>query len=317
MANIRSPRRGSMQFYPRKRAKSIIPRINHKVITAGFDEFAGYKAGMTQLMVTDNGTNSMTKGEEIVMPVTVIECPPMKVMGIRLYKNNIAVGQMNAEQLNKHLDKRIRMPKAKQKEQTKDFDFLRLLVHTQPYLTTIGQKAPDVFEVSMGAGKEEQLKRANELLGKEIIINNVFNEGEQLDIHSITKGKGYQGPVKRFGIGLRSHKSEKTKRGPGSLGGWSAQGHVMYRVAHAGQMGFHQRTEYNKWLLKIGTEPKKINPKGGFLHYGIIKNNYVLVKGSIGGPAKRLIIMTKAIRPRKQTPKEAPSIEYISLESKQ
>ena len=142
-------------------------------------------------------------------------------------------------------------------------------------------------------------------------------EGEQLDLHGITTGRGFQGAVKRFGIGLRSHKSEKGRRAPGSLGGWTSQGHVMYRIAHAGQLGYHQRTEYNKWLLKVGKDSKEVEQKGGFLHYGIVKNPYIVLKGSVMGPKKRLIKFSHAVRPKKNIPNEAPAIKYISKESKQ
>ena len=91
----------------------------------------------------------------------------------------------------------------------------------------------------------------------------------------------------------------------------------MYRVAHAGQMGYHQRTEYNKWILKISSNPEELKMKGGFIHYGNVKNSYILIKGSLPGPKKRLIRFNKALRPNKKIPNEAPSIEYVSLESKQ
>ena len=107
-------------------------------------------------------------------------------------------------------------------------------------------------------------------------------------------------PVKRFGVALRMHRSEKTKRGPGSLGGWKGHAHFMYRVAHAGQMGYHRRTEYNKIILKIAEGPEGINPKAGFKHYGLVKNDYILVKGSVAGPQKRLIRFNHTIRPSKK-----------------
>jgi len=44
----------------------------------------------------------------------------------------------------------------------------------------------------------------------------------------------------------------------------------------------------------------------------VVKNPFILVKGSVAGAAKRLIILTKPIRPNKKIPKEAPSISYIS-----
>lgn len=313
MADIKVPRRGSMQFYPRKRARRHFARVRSRIAGEGVCEFAGYKAGMTTVMITDNKPTSPTKGDEIAVPATIIECPPLKVVAIRAYNNKKALAEVRAEQFDKNLSRRI--PEAKKRKETeiKDYDRLTLIVHTQPALTSVGKKKPDLFEVEFGT----DLGKAKDLLGKEIPISSVFKEGQLIDVHSITKGKGYQGPVKRFGVSLRSHKSEKTKRGPGSLGGWKGQAHVMYRVAHAGQMGYHQRKDLNKWIIQIGTDPKKVNPKGGLLRYGLVKGQYMLLKGSIPGPAKRLIRMTKASRPDRNTPTEGPSVEYISLESRQ
>ncbi len=213
----------------------------------------------------------------------------------------------------------ISAPKKKSKsvDEVADFDDLRLIVYSQPKLTGIGKKKPQLFEMGVGGKKEEKVKAAKELLGKEVSVKDVFKEGQQIDIHGITRAKGLQGPVRRFGVGLRHHKSEKTRRGPGSLGAWQAQGHTMYRVAHAGRMGYHQRIEFNKWLLRIGTEPKEINPKGGFLRYGVVKNHYLLVKGSVAGTPRRSVIMTFPMRESTKIPSEAPVINYVSLESKQ
>ena len=223
---------------------------------------------------------------------------------------------MFAESLDKELEQSIVVPKKKRGQESNDFDFLRLLCYTQPKLTNMGKKKPETFEIAIGGKKEQQLDYAKEKLGKEISINEVFKEGQQMDTHSITRGKGFQGPVRRFGVTLRHHKSEKSRRNPGSLGAWRAQGHIMWRTAHAGKMGYHLRTEYNKWIIKIGNKADEINSKGGFLHYGIVKNQHVLVKGSLGGVQKRLIRFTEPIRPKKIM-SEAPQIAYISVESKQ
>ena len=54
-----------------------------------------------------------------------------------------------------------------------------------------------------------------------------------------------------------------------------------------GQTGFHQRTEFNKRVLKIShPEEDEITPSGGFLHYGEVRNSYVLIEGSVPGPLK-------------------------------
>ena len=73
----------------------------------------------------------------------------------------------------------------------------------------------------------------------------------------------------------------------------------MWTVAMAGQMGYHKRTEFNKKILKIGdvSEVDAVNPDGGFVKYGLVKNGYFMVKGSVPGPSKRLIVLRKATRP--------------------
>jgi len=327
MPRARKPRAGSMQFWPRVRARQTYARIRNWVPSKESKPlgFAGYKVGMTHLLINDNRQQSLTKGTEIFCPVTIVECPPIKTASIRFYKNTPyglkLVSELFAEQLAKELERKITIPKKKSKENvadkpTTDFDFIRLLCYTQPSLTNIGKQKPEVFEIAIGGNKEQQMDYAKEKLGKEISINDVFKEGQQLDAHSLTKGKGFQGPVKRFGVQLRQHKSEKSRRNPGTLGAWRAQGHIMWRVAHAGKMGYHLRTEYNKWLIKIGNKAEEINAKGGFLHYGVVKNTFILVKGSVAGAQKRLIRFTEATRPGKNIP-EAPQITYTSTESKQ
>jgi large subunit ribosomal protein L3 len=284
--------------------------------------FAGYKAGMTHLIVTDNKATSATKGEPIVLPVTVVECPPLKVAGIRCYRlsNNRLVlsTQVWADKPEKDLSRVLPIPK---KTKTKiesikpeDYREFRLLVHTQPRFSKL-KKTPEVFELGIGGNVQQQLEYAKNFLGKDLKITDVFTAGQQVDSHSITKGKGLQGPVKRFGVSIRSHKSEKTKRGPATLGPW--HGSFNWTVAHQGQMGCHQRMESNKWIVQIGEDPAKINPAGGFMHYGNVISPYLIIKGSLGGPAHRLIKFTTPMRPDKHTPKEAPSITHTSLASKQ
>ncbi|MBD3164872.1 50S ribosomal protein L3 [Candidatus Woesearchaeota archaeon] len=318
----RNPRHGSMQFWPRVKAKKPHARIRSWTKQKkGVLGFAGYKIGMTHLMITDNKPTSQSKGKKIFCPASLIECPSIKVAAVNFYKKSRAVlrisSQIMAQNLDKELKSKMSLPKKQKNLEFPEFDDLRLLVYTQPRLTGVGKKKPEVFEMEIGGSKEEKSSYAKEKLGKEISIEEVFQEGEQIDVHAVTKGRGFTGPVKRFGITLKSHKSEKNRRNPGSLGGWTSQGHVMYRIAHAGQHGFHQRTEYNKHLLKIGKDAKEVQEKGGFLGYGLVKNPYIIIKGSVPGSRKRLVKLTHAIRPDKLIPKEPPVIDYISKESKQ
>ncbi len=291
------PRHGTLQFWPRKRAKRIYARIRTPSLPEkGLSGFAGYKVAMTHCSLIDNRATSMTKNEEIFCPVTIIECPSLKVASVRFYKKTPSGLLLVSEILSKpdkELERKIAIPK-KTKEGIEEaekglenYDDLRLLVYTQPKLVGL-KKKPELFEIAIG-GKDikEKFGYAKAVFGKEVAVKDVLKEGQHLNVYSVTKGKGFQGPVKRFGISLRQHKSEKTKRGPGSLGSWGSP--RTWTVAHAGQMGFHQRMEHNKLLVKVSDKPEEINSASGFKGYGVVKNPYLLVKGSIPGPAKRLI----------------------------
>ncbi len=324
MPRIRSPRQGSMQFWPRSRSRDIVARVRHwpAAKDAKLVGFAGYKVGMTHVMMKDNGTTSITKGEEIAVPVTVVECPAIKIAAILLYKKDAygvhSVGQINADKLDKFMERQLPpVKKPAKKVEVKDLDDVRVLVYTQPHLTGLGKKTPDVFELGIGGAKaQDKLAFAQNILGKEVKFSEVFSTGQIVDSVSVTKGKGLQGPVKRHGIALRSHKSEKTKRGPGSLGPW--HGFRGWRVPHQGQMGFHQRMEHNKLILSIGDDVKKVNVSGGYVRYGNLKSQYVLFKGSLGGASKRLVTFTAARRGHLvKLPKDLPEINSISVSSKQ
>ncbi len=322
------PRRGSLAFSPRKRASSIIPRIRAWPVSSETKllGFAGYKAGMTHVVMVDDRKNSPTYGEEIVAPVTVIETPPMKVMGIRVYRNTAYGLQIAAEvwadKLDQHLSRRVNLPKkAKDAESLKEIDGLaevRVITYTQPYkMTGVPKKVPDVMEQKVGGEAEEALDYAISILGKEVKVNDVFNEGAFIDVLGITKGKGFQGPVKRWGVitlDAKHARSSKHRR-VGTLGPWNPH-HVRWTVPQAGQMGFHQRTEFNKRILKIGENGEEITPNGGFPHYGVVRNEYVLVSGSVPGSVKRLIRMRDAIRPPAES-YEGVNLLYVSTTSKQ
>ncbi len=314
------PRHGSMQFWPRVKAQRHYARIRSwPTITETKPlGFGGYKVGMTHIMVKDPRPNSLTKGMTISLPVTVVECPPLKVAAIRFYKYSICIGEQWAEKLDKEITRKIPVRKKQAAPFEKDFDDIMVLVYTQPRLIGIGKKKPDIFEIAVGGkNKEERLEYAKQHLGAEIKIEDIFKEGQFIDIHAVTKGKGMQGPVKRFGVPVRRHKSEKTKRGPGSLGAWCAQPHYMYRVAHAGKMGYHLRTEYNKQVILISSKPERVNPKGGFVRYGVVKNPFILIHGSIAGASKRILRLNLPIRPNKKVSTQPFEVTYIHTETHQ
>ena len=221
MTKRRNPRHGSMQFWPRVRSKRQYARIRSVAEEKDVKliGFAGYKVGMTHATVIDNSKTSITKGKPVNMPITIIEVPPLKIAGVRVYKKTAnglqAATQKIAMKLDKELARKITLPK---KESTKEIkaeesDEVRAIVYTQPKLTTIGKKKPEIFEMSIG-GNDNKAKYdyIMENLGKEIKVNDVINEGQTVDVHAVTTGKGYQGPVKRFGVSIKSHKSEKARR---------------------------------------------------------------------------------------------------------
>ncbi|MBL7148236.1 MAG: 50S ribosomal protein L3 [Nanoarchaeota archaeon] len=306
--NKSKPRAGSLQFWPRKRAKRIYARVrswNKNIKENKLLGFIGYKVGMTHVIYQQNNPNKKNK-DPISCSATIIECPPIKPFSLRFYKNTpyglTTISQIFSKNLNKELQKKINTKNLKDKI-PESFDEVRLIVYTQPKLTQLPKKKPEIIELALS---KNDLEYAKSLLNKDsITIKDVFNENQYTDIRAITKGKGTQGPVKRFGIGLKKHKSEKGRRAPGTLGNWMAK---TWRVAHAGQMGFHQRTEHNKLIFKISDKPEEITPKSGFHNYGIIKNSYLLIKGSIAGPKKRTIILTNPLRNKKTYPTE---ITYI------
>ena len=304
MPHGHKPRSGSLQFWPRKRAKNPNIKVKSWVNSTkpGLLGFSGYKAGMTHIILKDNRSTSLTKGEDICWPVTVIECPPIKIISVRLYKRDAYGLKLKTE-----------IPTKNKKDiNIEDYDEVRVNVATQPKKTGIGSKKPQIFEIAVG-GKDikQKFEYAKERLDKEIKITEVFKQGQFIDIHGVTKGKGFQGSVKRFGVSLKAHKSEKKRRAIGNLGAWTPK-RVSFTIGLPGKMGYHLRTEYNKQLLRISNKVEEINPKGGHIKYGIVRNNYILVKGSIGGPRKRLVRFNCAIRENKKITKEAPPVRYIS-----
>lgn len=312
MPGIKRPRHGSLGYYPRKRAARIYPAlttypVEDKPKVMGF---AGYKTAMFHAIVIDGRKGSNTFGQELSIPITVLECPPLKAMGIRAYQNTVdglkVITDALAKDLPKELERKIKITGFKTEEKLADMEKnldkiskIRLIVCTQPKLTGIEKKTPEIFELEIG-GKDikENWDFAKNMLGKDITANDITKEGELVDVTAVTKGKGMAGPVKRFGIRVQVRKAGKKRRHTGTLG-QERPGKVRWTVPMAGQLGFFTRTELNKRVLKIGEKGEEITPKQGFNKYGKVKTNYLLLEGSIPGARKRLILFRPAIRPQK------------------
>lgn len=318
MPKIHKPRAGSLQFWPRKKAIKILPSVNWNPLQkkySGLLGFIGYKAGMIRVLARDLTPDSLTKNKQIIVPSTIVECPPMKILAVRFYKNNKVALDILNETLDKELKKKIKLPKekikisekiAKIEKRINEFTDIHVIVYTVPKGTF--KKTPDIAEIGLGGSISEKLEFVKKHTGKEIMVEDFFEKINLADVRGLTKGHGLAGPVKRFKIGLRQHKSEKGRRRPGSLGPWTPS-RVTFRAPMAGQYGLFNRIKYNSKILRFGSA--KDMEKYEFPRYGKIKTGYVLIKGSIQGPSKRQLLFTPPLRETKSAAKE--NFEILNL----
>lgn len=270
---------------------------------------------MTHVMITDMAKNSLTKGQEIAVPATVIECPPLKIIGLRTYQQGNYGPVAKKDHIiatDKFVGRRLKTKASGLPEQL-ECDYATLLVSTQPHLTTTGQKAPHIFEINFGGKSEDLLAfvKAN----KEITVETALKSGVYVDAHIITKGKGVQGPVHRYGVGIRRHKSEKVKRG--AVMGPEGYAKVTFEAPMPGKMGHHTRTEWNKQVIAVNTKETNVTPNGGFSHYGVVRNSSILLKGSVGGSKKSLVRLVLATRKDPKASEQPLAVASIHTESQQ
>lgn len=309
---ISRPRHGSLQYWPRKRASKFLPRVNWNILDSKkpIKGFICYKAGMKTALVKDNTPDSMTKGREITIPVTIIECPQMKILSVRFYKNGKVAKDLLVKDLDKELKKKIKLPKVSGKKLEEinfsEYDDSTIIAYSIVKKTNI-KKTPDLLEIGLSGTLEEKINFIKENIGKELSVSNFFEKNQLIDLRGLTKGKGLQGPLKRFGLTLKSHKSEKGRRRPGSLGPWHPA-RVTFRVPMAGQMGLFTRVIYNNNIVDLGKAEENFK---GIKNYGDLKTDYIVIRGSIPGPAKRQLVITSPLRPTKKQLKK--SFELIKI----
>lgn len=389
---LHAPRHGSLGVRPRKRAEELTPSVRTWPEKTWFElllerasdaaslgitnrpvllGYAMYKAGMTHGIIVEDRPGTPYSGKEVFAPVTIVEAPPMIILGLRTYEyddngylrtrgevwrspvdaviksfekyyaNNPLLGLTAKEVVRKYLHglRKVNHGLVKPDPQGEygykfvaesgedelkealsgDVARVSVIASTLPILTGIGKKKPEIVEVKVGGGSsiDEQLKYAESVLGGYVTAFDVFREGQFVDVIGVTKGRGFQGVVKRFGVKElpRWHKHRKGSR---KIGSRSPGFGTMSEPPQPGQMGFHRRTEYNKRILKMGENGAEVTYAGGVLHYGLVYGPYVLVKGSLLGPSKRMLIFRHPVRPHlKWLPLASPKIVYLSLESKQ
>ncbi|KAJ7292379.1 hypothetical protein O6H91_Y280900 [Diphasiastrum complanatum] len=312
------PRHGSLGFLPRKRAR----RHRGKVKSFPNDDakkrchltaFLGYKAGMTHIVREVEKPGSKLHKKETCEAVTVVETPPMIVVGLVGYiKTPRGLRSLNtvwAQHLSDEVKRRFykNWYKSKKKAFTK---------YSKKYETDEGKK--DI---------EQELERMKKYASVIRVIAHTqvrkLKGIKQKKAHLMEiQGHGYEGVVTRWGVTRLPRKTHRGLRKVACIGAWHPA-RVSFTVARAGQNGYHHRTEMNKKIYKIGKvgdeshkastdfdrTDKDITPMGGFPHYGIVKDDYLMIKGGCVGPKKRVITLRQSLW--KQTSRSA--LEEIKL----
>jgi len=350
-----APRHGSLGFLPRKRA------VRHRGKVKSFPKddasakphltaFMGYKAGMTHICRDVNKPGSALHKKEVVEAVTIIETPPMIVVGVVGYvetpRGLRTLTTVFAEHLSVEFKRRMyknwyhSKKKAftkyvkKHEDGTVDKDIariekycqvIRVIAHTQIKKVGLQQKKAHVMEIQVNGGSvKEKIEFAKSLFEKPIKVDGVFSKDEMIDVIGVTKGKGYEGVTTRWGVTRLPRKTHRGLRKVACIGAWHPS-RVSFSVARSGQNGYHHRTELNKKVYAIGKASsdggetncltdydltkKNITPMGGFPHYGDVDEEYLMLKGCVMGPKKRVITLRKTLL--KQTKRDA--VEEINL----
>ena len=308
------PRRGSLAYLPRGRAKSMEARIRTWPQEEGDQPkllaHAGFKAGCIRIASIDDRDKTPNFGKQLVSLGTVVVTPPIVIIGIRGYSKDRYGIDSSFDVYAKDLPKELpRLFTAKSDEKSLEraekslgrINDIFTIAAILPGQAGIDQKKPYVFEIAVKGGDiQKQFVFVKDLLGKEVKVDQVFQKGADIDVAAITKGKGIEGPITRWGVKKKQHKSRKSVRALGTLGPISPST-IMYTVPRAGQRGFHQRTQYNNRIMIMSNTQNsefKINPAGGSKHFGVVEGDFVVIRGSIPGTYRRLVKLRSPMRHR-------------------
>jgi large subunit ribosomal protein L3e len=350
-------------FLPKKRSK----RARGKVKTFPKDDpkkaphltaFMGFKAGMTHILRDVDKPGSKLHKKESLEAVTIVECPPMVVVGVVGYVRTAqglrTLNTVWAEHLSDECKRRFykNWYKSKKKaftkyakkyaegssikeqleEMKKVCDVIRVLTHTQVRkVKNLNQKKAHIMENQVNGGTiEEKVDFAFKYFEKPVPVDAVFHPNEMIDCIGVSKGHGYNGVVTRWGVTRLPRKTHRGLRKVACIGAWHPA-KVPYTVARPGQMGYHHRTEMNKKVYKIGKSgedshkastdfdrtDKEITPMGGFSHYGVVKEDYLMIKGCVVGCRKRPITLRQTLWVQtKRDAVEEIKLKFIDTSSK-
>jgi large subunit ribosomal protein L3e len=373
-----APRHGSLGFLPKKRS------VRHRGKVKAFPKddpskpihltaFLSFKAGMTHIVREVDKPGSKVNKKEVVEAVTILEAPPMRIVGVVGYIDTPRGMRVLSTVWAQHLSVECRRRfyknwyKAKKKAFTraskkwddeegkkliaKDFakmkkycTVIRVLAHTQMKLLHHRQKKAHIMEIQVNGGTvAEKVDWARQHLEKSVAISDVFAQDEMIDVIGVTKGHGFKGVTSRWHTKKLPRKTHKGLRKVACIGAWHPS-RVKFSVARAGQKGYHHRTEINKKIYRIGkgantfaatggkdaapvvknnasTEfdptAKNITPMGGFPHYGMVEQDYLMIRGCCMGPKKRIITLRKSLLVQtKRVASEKIDLKWIDTSSK-
>jgi large subunit ribosomal protein L3e len=209
---------------------------------------------------------------------------------------------------------------------------IRILCYTQVgKITCLGQKKAHLMEIQVNGGTvADKVDFAYTYLEKVVPVDAIFQPNEMIDVIGITKGKGNKGVISRFGVTRLPRKTHRGLRKVACIGSWHPAS-VKWTVARAGQKGYHHRTEINKKIYRIGKvglsshkattdydlTDKGITPLGGFPHYGLVKEDFIILKGSVPGPVRRTVTLRQSLLPpTSRATLEQVAIKFIDTSSK-
>lgn len=323
-----APRRGSMAFRPRARAKSLEARVRNWAQSTEpkpfLGAFAGFKVGMLNIVTVDDRDRTPNFGKQLANPSTILATPPLTIIGIRGYRVDyygrhalfdIIFQDTLKEQKKKTQSGSLEEAISKAEDRLNNVSSVAVLVSVSPKDARLSQKKPYTFEIKLtGSNTKQNFDYAKSILGKKLKVSDIFRTGQSIDVAAITRGKGVEGPITRFGVKRKQHKSRKSVRAVGTLGPISPAV-VMFTVPRQGQRGFHQRIEYNKRILLIGNTSEEgfdINLKGGIKHFGVLDGDFIIVRGSIPGVPKRLVKLRMPIRQKNTKVLEPKIVEVVA-----
>ncbi|TPP57629.1 Ribosomal protein L3 [Fasciola gigantica] len=236
---------------------------------------------MTHIVREVDRPGSKVHKREIVEPVTVLECPPMVIVGMVGYAPTArglrTFKTVWAEHLTEECrrrfykdwckSKRKAFTKASKKwadeaglkEITRDLrkikkycTVVRAIAHTQMRLMKHRQKKAHIMEIQVNGGTVAQkVDWIRQHFEKQIPVMNVFAQDEMIDVIGVTKGKGFKGVTSRWHTKKLPRKTHKGLRKVACIGSWHPA-RVGSTVARAGQKGYFHRTELNKKIYRIG-----------------------------------------------------------------